>query len=131
MRRRSELVVLISAFAALVASGVQPPTGLTTEALATGQPDAVVVHPVSLPDLSHMKVKTYVNEVDVDKLEVGQKALIKLDALSEPTFHGSITSIASLGREKEGEKNVKVFDIEVEIDEDSLDFPKAHPIGVG
>ncbi len=52
MRRRSELVVLISAFAALVASGAQPPTGLTTEALATGQPDAVVVHPVSLPDLS-------------------------------------------------------------------------------
>ncbi|NKB71717.1 MAG: HlyD family efflux transporter periplasmic adaptor subunit [Candidatus Latescibacteria bacterium] len=73
---------------------------------------------ISLPNLSNMQVKTYVNEVDVDKLEVGQPVLIKLDALTEPTFHGTITTIASLGREKEGEKNVKVFDITVAIDEE-------------
>ena len=52
MRRRSELVVLLSGFAALAASGAQPPTGLATSALAAGQPDAVVVQPISLPDLS-------------------------------------------------------------------------------
>lgn len=72
---------------------------------------------ITLPDLSRMQVKTYVNEVEVDKLEVGQKVLVKLDALPAPTFHGAITSIANLGREKEGEKNVKVFDIIVEIEE--------------
>ena len=73
---------------------------------------------ISLPDLTRMRVKTYVNEVDVDKLEKGQLATIKLDALLEPTFHGSITSIANLGRDKEGEKNVKVFDVEIEIEEE-------------
>ena len=73
---------------------------------------------ITLPDLSRMQVKTYVNEVEVDKLEEGQKVLIKLDALPTPTFHGAITSIANLGREKEGEKNVKVFDIIVEIEEE-------------
>ena len=52
MRRRSELVVLLSGFAVLAASGAQPPTGLATSALAAGQPDAVVVQPISLPDLS-------------------------------------------------------------------------------
>lgn len=52
MRRRSELVILLSAFAALLAGGAQPPTGLTTGALAAGQPDTVVAQPVSLPDLS-------------------------------------------------------------------------------
>ena len=72
---------------------------------------------ISLPDLSRMQVKTFVNEVDVDKIEVEQPVLIKLDALPEPTFHGTITTIASLGREKEGEKNVKVFDVTVTIDE--------------
>jgi len=72
---------------------------------------------VTLPDLSRIKVKTYVNEVDVDKLKVGQRAAIKLDALPEPTFHGAITSIAALGHEKEGDKNVKVFDIEIELEE--------------
>jgi multidrug resistance efflux pump len=72
---------------------------------------------ISLPDLSKMQVKTYTNEVDVDKLKVGQQVEIKLDALPEPTFHGTITSIASLGREKEGEKNVKVFDVLISIAE--------------
>lgn len=72
---------------------------------------------VTLPDLSKMEVKTYVNEVDVDKLKVGQKVRIKLDALPEPVFHGAITSIAALGHEKEGDKNVKVFDIEIELEE--------------
>ena len=65
-----------------------------------------------------MQVKTFVNEVDVDKLEVDQKVTIKLDALPDPIFHGSITSIASLGHEKEGDKNVKVFDVVVKIDEE-------------
>ncbi len=75
------------------------------------------VNIISLPDLSRMQVKTYVNEVDVDKLAIGQYATIKLDALPGPTFTGKISSIATLGREKEGEKNVKVFDITVEISE--------------
>jgi HlyD family secretion protein len=75
------------------------------------------VNVISLPDLTRMQVKTAVNEVDVDKLKAGQPVLIKLDALPEPTFHGKVTSIASLGREKEGEKNVKVFDVVVEIEE--------------
>lgn len=73
---------------------------------------------ITLPDLSRMQVKTAVNEVDVDKLKAGQRALIKLDALPELTFHGAITSIATLGREKEGEKSVKVFDVVLAIDEE-------------
>lgn len=72
---------------------------------------------ISLPDLTRMQVKTSVNEVDVDKLKESQPVLIKLDALPEPTFHGKVTSIASLGRDKEGEKNVKVFDVVVAIEE--------------
>ncbi|MFH1567357.1 MAG: efflux RND transporter periplasmic adaptor subunit [Gemmatimonadota bacterium] len=72
---------------------------------------------VTLPDLSTMRVKTWVNEVDVDRMVVGQPALIKLDALPGPVFHGTVTSIASLGREKEGDRNVKVFDVLVEIQE--------------
>ncbi len=70
---------------------------------------------ITLPDLSTMQVQTYVNEVDVDKLEVGQLAHVRLDALPGPLFEGRITSVASLGREKEGDKNVKVFDVTVEI----------------
>ena len=73
---------------------------------------------ITLPDLSRMQAKTWVNEVDVDKLEVGNEVLIRLDALPGPVFHGKISNIASLGHEKEGDKNVQVFDILVEIDEE-------------
>ena len=73
---------------------------------------------ITLPDLTRMQVKTWVNEVDVDKLEVDNEVLVRLDALPGPVFHGKISSIASLGHEKEGDKNVQVFDILVEIDEE-------------
>ena len=73
---------------------------------------------ITLPDLTRMQVKTWVNEVDVDKLEAGNEVLVRLDALPGPVFHGKISNIASLGHEKEGDKNVQVFDILVEIDEE-------------
>lgn len=75
------------------------------------------INVISLPDLSRMQVNTSVNEVDVDKLKVGQTCTIKLDALPEPTFHGHISSIASLGRDMEGERNVKVFDLTIDVAE--------------
>ena len=78
------------------------------------------VNVISLPDLSHMQVKTYVNEVEVDKLDTGQVATIKLDALPEPTFHGKIKSIASLGPREGRRKNVKVFDVIIQIEEEDI-----------
>ncbi|MBT3346090.1 MAG: HlyD family efflux transporter periplasmic adaptor subunit [Gemmatimonadetes bacterium] len=73
---------------------------------------------ITLPDLSTMQVQTFVNEVDVDRLEVGLVASIRLDAFPGPVFEGSITKIAALGREKEGDKNVKVFDVTIQIAEE-------------
>jgi HlyD family secretion protein len=73
---------------------------------------------VKLPDLTRMQVKTAINEVNVDRLKVGQPATIKLAALPEPTFHGTVTSIATLGHEKEDDKKVKVFDVTIDITEE-------------
>jgi len=73
---------------------------------------------MKLPDLSHMRVKTFVNEVDVDKLAVDQPVLVRLDALPGPTFKGKISRIATLGHEKEGERKVKVFDVDIELEEE-------------
>ena len=75
---------------------------------------------MSLPDLSQMRVKTYVNEVDVDKLAEGQRTLIKLDALPGPVFEGVITHIATLGHEKEGDRNIKIFDVEIGLDKEDV-----------
>jgi RND family efflux transporter MFP subunit len=71
---------------------------------------------VSIPDLSVMLVKAQVNEVDISRVELGQRAVITLDALPGPTFYGTVTNIATLAHRDEG-SDVKVFDVEIIIDE--------------
>ncbi|MFC1650146.1 efflux RND transporter periplasmic adaptor subunit [Candidatus Latescibacterota bacterium] len=70
---------------------------------------------VQIPDLTLMKVKTQVNEIDIGRVEVGQQVIIKLDALEGPTFYGKVTNVATLARTEMG-SDEKVFDMEVTID---------------
>lgn len=67
---------------------------------------------IAIPDLSEMKVKTKVNEVDISRVSKGQPVLTNLDALHGPTFNGYVSSVATLAR-REGDSEVKVFDVEV------------------
>ena len=52
MKMRSGLVVLLAGLAALAAGGAWPATGFAAGAAAAGQPDAVAVQPLALPDMS-------------------------------------------------------------------------------
>jgi HlyD family secretion protein len=72
---------------------------------------------IDLPDLSTMLVQTTVNEVDVSKLEVGQKVEVKLDAFPEPTFYGKVTKIGALAKAKSYESRIRVFDVEITLDD--------------
>ncbi|MFC1563112.1 HlyD family secretion protein [candidate division KSB1 bacterium] len=71
---------------------------------------------IELPDLSVMEVKTAVNEIDIQKVERGQKAIIRLDAVQDVSFTGDVTDVAYLARRESG-SNVKVFDVIITIDE--------------
>lgn len=70
---------------------------------------------LSLPDLSQMQSITYVNEVDVSKVRSGQKVIVKLDAFQDSSFTGKISSVASLGKIKDNNSSIKVFEITVDI----------------
>lgn len=70
---------------------------------------------VTIPDLAQMKVKTKVNEVDISRVHRDQPVIITLDALPGPIFNGKVHTIAALAR-REGDSEVKVFDVEVLID---------------
>lgn len=70
---------------------------------------------VTLPDLSSMESITSVNEVDVSKVRKGQKVLVKLDAFQDSSFEGKISDVASLGRSKDNNSSIKVFEISVSI----------------
>ena len=70
---------------------------------------------ISLPDLSAMESVTSVNEVDVSKISKGLRVQVKLDAFQDSTFEGTIGSVASLGRNKDRNSTIKVFEIGVDI----------------
>ena len=78
----------------------------------------------SIPDLSRMKVKSTVNEVDIGKIKMGQRVIIRLDAFPDLEFNGEIVAIGKLSHEKERESNIKVFDVEVLIDENDKEVLK-------
>lgn len=70
---------------------------------------------ITLPDLSAMESKTYINEVDVSKIKVGQQVIVKLDAFQDSSFLGEISSIASMGKNKELNSSIKVFEALISI----------------
>ena len=71
---------------------------------------------IGLPDLNQMKILTTVGETDIDKIRVGLRASVRLDAFPKVAFDGSITSISRISRRKERESKIKVFDVEVLLD---------------
>ncbi len=72
---------------------------------------------IGLPDLSQMKVLTQVNETDIEKVRSGQPAVIRLDAYPKVDFTGTIMVIGVICHEKDRDSNIKVFDVEILLDE--------------
>jgi HlyD family secretion protein len=68
----------------------------------------------SIPDITKMEVKTYINEADISKVRPGMKVIVRLDALPSVPFNGIITDISRICLIREREK---VFNIIVEITE--------------
>jgi len=54
---------------------------------------------MQLPDLSSMQIKVQVDEADIAKVKVGQKAKITLDALPGKYYQGEVKSISNLASE--------------------------------
>lgn len=63
-----------------------------------------------MPELKQMISKTYVNEIDVSKVKVGQKAEIRVDAFPDKRFGGIVQSVANVG-ERMRNSNAKVFEL--------------------
>lgn len=70
----------------------------------------------TLPDLNVMISKTYINEVDIRKLKLGQMVAVSLDAFPEKKLTGKVTDIANVG-EQMPKYDSKVFEVIVQINE--------------
>lgn len=68
----------------------------------------------NLPDLTQMEVLTYVSEVDIQKVKVGQKVEIGIDAAPEKKLNGIVKSVANIGEEKPN-SDAKVFEVLIDV----------------
>ncbi len=68
----------------------------------------------TLPDLTTMVSKTYINEVDVRKIKSGQQVEIGLDAFPEKKLKGIVTNVANVGEQRPN-SDAKVFEAIIEI----------------
>lgn len=70
----------------------------------------------TLPDMSSMLSKTYVNEIDVSKVKPNQKVEIEVDAFPEKKYTGEVTSVANIG-EQLPNADAKVFEVLISVNE--------------
>lgn len=68
----------------------------------------------TLPNLSAMNSRTYVNEIDISRVQVGQKAIIEVDAFPDKSFSGVVTEVANMGEQMRN-SNAKVFEVLIHI----------------
>ncbi|MCF8223515.1 MAG: efflux RND transporter periplasmic adaptor subunit [Bacteroidales bacterium] len=69
----------------------------------------------TLPDLSTMISKTYVNEIDISKVAVDQPVRISVDAFPEKNYTGKVISVANIG-EQLPNTDAKVFEVIIKLD---------------
>jgi hypothetical protein len=69
----------------------------------------------TLPDLSVLESVTYVNEIDVRKLSIGQSATLTLDADPTKKLKGTVTQVANSGEQRPN-SDAKVFEVVVNVD---------------
>jgi len=69
----------------------------------------------TLPNMTTMISKTYVNEIDVSKVKPGQRVSIVVDAFPERKYTGTVTSVANIG-EQLPNADAKVFEVLIKVD---------------
>ena len=68
----------------------------------------------TLPDLSTMQVKSFVNEIDISKVKEGQKVEISVDAFPDKVLTGEVKSVANIGEEL-ANSSAHVFEVVISV----------------
>lgn len=76
------------------------------DTLQSGKTVLTIIDPASI------KVKVAVDEMDINKIVIGQKTQIKFDAVSDASYEGSVESIAQTGTSS---NNVTTYDVVVSV----------------
>ena len=77
-----------------------------------------------LPDLSSMISTTFINEVDIRKVKLGQSVEIGLDAFPDKELTGKVMRVARVGQQNPN-SDAKVFEVVVRLNERDRDLRPA------
>lgn len=69
----------------------------------------------NLPDLKNMLSKTYVNEIDISKVQVGQEVRLGVDAFPEKSYTGRVIEVSNIGEQLKN-ADAKVFEVVIKVD---------------
>ncbi len=69
----------------------------------------------TLPDMSSAIVETYIKEIDITKISLGDSAQITVDAIPNKVFSGKVIKVANMGEDKSG-FDMKVFRVVIRFD---------------
>lgn len=78
----------------------------------------------TLPDLSSMQSLSFVNEIDISKVAIGQKVSLGVDAIPEKELEGEVVSVANIGVPMP-KSDAKVFEVKIRIFGDVSDLKPA------
>lgn len=68
----------------------------------------------TLPDLTSMISKVYVNEIEVSKIKPGQNVIINVDAFPAKKYSGVVTTVANIG-EVLPNSDAKMFEVQIKL----------------
>lgn len=75
---------------------------------------------LEIPDLSTIRAKLYVDEVDAGKIQVGQDANIIVDAVQGRAFKGKLTGMSTILRQLTFDRPLKIMEAYVQLESKDL-----------
>lgn len=68
----------------------------------------------TIPEMTNLISRTYINEIDISKVKIGQNVKIGIDAFPEKQLNGQVVSVANIGQAMPN-SDAKVFEVKLKI----------------
>jgi HlyD family secretion protein len=68
----------------------------------------------TIPEMTNLISRTYINEIDISKIKIGQNVKLGIDAFPEKQLTGEVISVANIGQAMPN-SDAKVFEVKIRI----------------
>jgi multidrug efflux pump subunit AcrA (membrane-fusion protein) len=68
----------------------------------------------TIPEMSNLISRTYINEIDISKVKIGQNVTLGIDAFPQKQLSGEVISVANIGQAMPN-SDAKVFEVKIKI----------------